>query len=103
MVVQSPLDYPATLTPMEPRVVLAIVDAIAEAGVTLAGVNGDAATERASLGNGVNDVVYIDTVPGNASLRTLGTGRSPRHRGSFTPSRSERSRFDDSLDPCISG
>ena len=44
MVVQSPLEYPATLTPMEPRAVLAIVDAIAEAGVTLAGVNGDAAT-----------------------------------------------------------
>jgi hypothetical protein len=31
MVVQSPLEYPATLTPMEPRAVLAIVDAIAEA------------------------------------------------------------------------
>lgn len=44
VVVQSPLEYPATLTPMEPRVVLAMVDAIAEAGVTLAGVNGDAAT-----------------------------------------------------------
>jgi uncharacterized protein len=44
MVVQSPLEYPATLTPMEPRAVLAMVDAIAEAGVTLAGVNGDAAT-----------------------------------------------------------
>ena len=44
VVVQSPLEYPATLTPMEPRAVLAIVDAIAEAGVTLAGINGDAAT-----------------------------------------------------------
>ena len=44
VVVQSPLEYPATLTPMEPRAVLAIVDAIAEAGVSLAGVNGDAAT-----------------------------------------------------------
>jgi predicted GNAT family acetyltransferase len=42
--VQSPLEYPATLTPMEPRAVLAMVDAIAEAGVTLPGVNGDAAT-----------------------------------------------------------
>ncbi|HXW62862.1 MAG TPA: GNAT family N-acetyltransferase [Candidatus Acidoferrales bacterium] len=42
--VQSPLEYPATLTPMEPRAVLAIVDAIAEAGVTLPGVHGDAAT-----------------------------------------------------------
>ena len=44
VVVQSPLEYPATLTPMEPRAVLAMVDAIAEAGVTLPGVSGDAAT-----------------------------------------------------------
>jgi len=44
VVVQSPLEYPATLTPMEPPAVLAIVDAIVEAGVILAGVNGDAAT-----------------------------------------------------------
>ena len=44
VVVQSPLEYPATLTPMEPRAVLAMVDAIAGAGVTLTGVNGDAAT-----------------------------------------------------------
>ena len=28
VVVQSPLEYPATLTPMEPRALLAIVDAI---------------------------------------------------------------------------
>ena len=41
---QSPLEYPATVTPMEPPVVAAMVDAIAEAGVTLPGVNGDAAT-----------------------------------------------------------
>ena len=44
VVVQSPLEFPATLTPMGPEAVLAIVDVIAEAGVTLAGVNGDAAT-----------------------------------------------------------
>src|SRR5713226_3843247 len=50
VVVQSPLEYPATLTPMEPRAVLAIVDAIAEAGVTLAGVNGDAATAASFAG-----------------------------------------------------
>jgi predicted GNAT family acetyltransferase len=50
VVVQSPLEYPATLTPMEPRVVLAMVDAIAEAGVTLPGVNGDAATAASFAG-----------------------------------------------------
>jgi GNAT superfamily N-acetyltransferase len=44
VVVQSPLEFPATLTPMEPPAVLAVVDAIAEAGVALPGVNGDAAT-----------------------------------------------------------
>jgi uncharacterized protein len=44
VVVQSPLDFPATLTPMESRAVPAMVDAIAEAGVTLPGVNGDAPT-----------------------------------------------------------
>src|SRR5882724_7890302 len=44
VVVQSPLKYPATLTPMEPPAVLAMVDAIAEAGVTLSGIFGDAAT-----------------------------------------------------------
>ena len=44
VVVQSPLEYPATLTPMGARAVLALVDAIAEAGVSLPGVNGDAAT-----------------------------------------------------------
>jgi predicted GNAT family acetyltransferase len=50
VVVQSPLEYPATLTPMEPRVVLAMVDAIVEAGVTLPGVNGDAATAASFAG-----------------------------------------------------
>jgi len=50
VLVQSPLEYPATLTPMEPRAMLAIVDAIAEAGVALAGVNGDAATAASFAG-----------------------------------------------------
>jgi GNAT superfamily N-acetyltransferase len=50
VVVQSPLEYPATLTPMGPRAVLAVVDAIAEAGVTLPGVNGDAATAASFAG-----------------------------------------------------
>lgn len=50
VVVQSPLEYPATLTPMGPRAVLAMVDAIAQAGVTLPGVNGDAATAASFAG-----------------------------------------------------
>jgi GNAT superfamily N-acetyltransferase len=48
--VQSPLDFPATLTPMGQRAVLSIVDAIAQAGVTLPGVNGDAATAASFAG-----------------------------------------------------
>lgn len=41
---QSPLDFAATLTPMRPEVVAAVVNAIVEAGVTLPGVIGEAAT-----------------------------------------------------------
>lgn len=41
---QSPLDFAATLTPMRPEVVSAVVNAIVEAGVTLPGVIGEAAT-----------------------------------------------------------
>jgi predicted GNAT family acetyltransferase len=44
VVVQSPLDFAATITPMRPEVVAAVVDAIVEAGVTLPGVIGEAAT-----------------------------------------------------------
>jgi GNAT superfamily N-acetyltransferase len=41
---QSPLIFPATLTPMEPPVATAMANAIADAGIPLPGVNGDAAT-----------------------------------------------------------
>jgi len=51
VVLQSPFEYPATLTPMPPRAVQAIVDAIAEAGVALPGVNGDAATAATFAGH----------------------------------------------------
>lgn len=44
VVLQSPLTFPATLTPMNARVVEAMVEAIAQAGISLPGVNGDAAT-----------------------------------------------------------
>jgi uncharacterized protein len=50
VVVQSPLDYPATLTPMDSRAVMAVVDGIAQAGATLPGVNGDAATAASFAG-----------------------------------------------------
>ena len=41
---QSPLTFPATLTPMEPPVATAMADAISDAGIPLPGVNGEAAT-----------------------------------------------------------
>ena len=44
VVLQSPLTFPATLTPMEPPVAAAMADAIADAGIALPGVNGEAAT-----------------------------------------------------------
>jgi len=50
VVFQSPLTVPATITPMQPSVVAAMVDAIAEAGVALPGVNGDAATAASFAG-----------------------------------------------------
>jgi hypothetical protein len=50
VLVQSPLEFQATLTPMEPRAVVAMVDTIADGGVTLCGVNGDAATAASFAG-----------------------------------------------------
>jgi len=44
VVLQSPLTFAATLTPMKPQVATAMADAIADAGIPLPGVNGDAAT-----------------------------------------------------------
>jgi hypothetical protein len=44
VVFQSPLDYMAAITPMAPDVVGAMVEAIADAGIALPGVSGEAAT-----------------------------------------------------------
>ncbi len=44
LVIQSPLTFPATLTPMEPSVATAMADAIVEARVALPGIHGEAAT-----------------------------------------------------------
>jgi hypothetical protein len=44
VVVQSPLTFAATFTPMDARATESVVGAIAEAGICLPGVNGDAAT-----------------------------------------------------------
>jgi len=44
VVLQSPLSYAASVTPMPPEAVVAVVDAITASGIGLPGVNGDAAT-----------------------------------------------------------
>ena len=50
-VLQSPATFPATLTPMDARLVEAMVSAIAQAGISLPGVNGDATTAAGFAGH----------------------------------------------------
>ena len=82
VVAQSPIEYPATLTPMGPRAVLALVDAIAEAGVTLPGVNGDAAT-AASFAGQWSERCKSAAVPfqGTRLYELLELGEVPRTEG----------------------
>jgi len=82
VVAQSPIEYPATLTPMGPRAVLALVDAIAEAGVTLPGVNGEAAT-AASFAGQWSERCKSAAVPfqGTRLYELLELGEVPRTEG----------------------
>jgi ribosomal protein S18 acetylase RimI-like enzyme len=50
VVVQSPVTFPAILTPMETLVATAMADAIVEAGVALPGITADAATAATFAG-----------------------------------------------------
>jgi predicted GNAT family acetyltransferase len=88
VVIQSPLTFPATLTPMEPPAAAAMADAIAAAGITLPGINGEAATaarfagqwsERTKSaatpfqGNRLYELLEIGEVPGvEGELRQAG-------------------------------
>jgi ribosomal protein S18 acetylase RimI-like enzyme len=82
VVLQSPLDFPATLTPMESRAVLAIVDAIAQAGVTLPGVNGDAATAASFAGQwGERRKSAATPLMGMRLYELLELGEVPRTEG----------------------
>jgi hypothetical protein len=82
VVAQSPLEFPATLTPMEPGAVLPIVDAIAEAGVALPGVNGDAAT-AASFAGQWSERCKAAAIPfqGTRLYELLDLGELPRTEG----------------------
>lgn len=50
VVIQSPLTFPATLTPMEPSVAAAMADSIAETGIALPGISGEAGTAAVFAG-----------------------------------------------------
>jgi predicted GNAT family acetyltransferase len=82
VVLQSPLTFPATLTPMEPPVATAMADAIAEAGVALPGVNGEAATAATFAGQW-SERTKSAAIPfeGNRLYELLETGEVPAVEG----------------------
>jgi predicted GNAT family acetyltransferase len=84
VILQSPLAFAATLTPMEPRVVAAMVDAIAEAGVSLPGVNGEAATAASFAGQWTERCKSAATpFQGNRLYELLEVGRAPKVEGNL--------------------
>jgi len=86
VVLQSPVTFPATLTPMKPRTVAAMVDAIAEAGVSLPGVNGDAATAAGFAGQWTERCKSAATpFMGNRLYELLELGEAPEVAGKFRP------------------
>ena len=82
VVLQSPLTFPATLTAMEPRVVIAMANAIAEAGVALPGANGEAATAATFAGQW-SERTKSAAIPfqGNRLYEFLETGEVPNAEG----------------------
>ncbi len=83
---QSPLEYPVALTPMESSAVLAMVDAIAEAGVTLSGVFGDAATAARFAGQWSERCKSAATpFQGMRLYELLELGEVPRAEGRLRP------------------
>ena len=82
VVIQSPLTFPATLTPMAPQVAIAMSDAIAEAGVSLPGVNGEAATATAFAGQWCERTKSAATpFQGNRLYELLETAKVPTLEG----------------------
>ena len=104
VVVQSPLKYPATLTPMGSRAVLALVDAIAEAGVILPGVNGDAAT-AASFAGQWSERCKSAAIPlqGTRLYELFELGEVPRADDHLRQAGPRDRDLMHSLDPCVSG
>jgi GNAT superfamily N-acetyltransferase len=82
VVVQSPLTFPATLTPMESPVATAMADAIAEAGVALPGINGEAATAALFAGQWSERSKSAATpFQGNRLYEFLESGQVPEFEG----------------------
>jgi uncharacterized protein len=81
---QSPLTFAATLTPMDQRVVAAMVDAITEAGVSLPGVNGQAATAASFAGHWAERRKSAATpFQGNRLYELLEAGKVAATEGGF--------------------
>lgn len=82
VVLQSPLTFPAVLTPMEARVASAMADAIVEAGVLLPGVTADAATAATFAGQWSERSKSPATpFQGNRLYEFLETGQVPDVEG----------------------
>ncbi len=97
VVVQSPLTFPATLTPMEPTVAMAMADAIADAGVALPGINSEAATAATFAGQWSERSKSAATpFQGNRLYELLELGEVSRRQ--VTAGRSDRAQLNDSLE-----
>lgn len=84
VMLQSPLTFPATLTPMAPEVAAALVDAIAASGVSLPGVNGHAATAASFAGQWTERCKSAATpFQGNRLYELLERAPAPRVRGTL--------------------
>jgi predicted GNAT family acetyltransferase len=84
VVLQSPLTIAATLTPMSPDAAAAAADAIAESGVSLPGISGDAATAARFAGQWTERVKSA-AVPfqGLRLYEMLEAGNRPDARGAL--------------------
>jgi predicted GNAT family acetyltransferase len=79
---QSPVSYPAHLTPMESSIAAALVNAIAEAGVALPGVIGDAATAAVFAGQWTERCKSAATpFQGSRLYELMEMGKSPAVAG----------------------
>jgi hypothetical protein len=84
LIMQSPLTFPAILTPMQPCAIIAMVDAIAEAGVSLPGVNSEAATAAGFAGQWTEKCKSAATpLMGNRLYELLELGEAPAVQGKF--------------------